>query len=177
MFVKLLRIMNVDGIKWIETIPDTMYRSPRSHMIICRTRGRHSKGKIMGSRFYCWLMMPNGKYRKLKGEKDTIRYFNTPLSAASEAAKALLKIQQDWVRTQLVDEVTALTLEAKSLREEIDALKGIRNRLNEGRVKPTEQIAKAEKVVARTIESFSGLKGLPTWLKRSAQVGMNSTVH
>lgn len=177
MFRQVVRIMNVDGVRWVETIPDTMYRSPNNHMILCRTKGAGSRGTIRGSRFFAFVITPNGKYRKMRGSKGSIRYFTTPVQAASEAAKYLVRIQKEWMATKLVNEIEELTLKARDLRNEIARLEEARNRAKDTNRQRSSQadVGKPSRMTAPFGQSPTA--GLPGFLARSAEIVMRSVLH
>jgi intein/homing endonuclease len=177
MFRQVVRIMNVDGVRWIETIPDTMYRSPNSHMILCRSRGKGSRGSIKGSRFFAFTITPNGKYRKMRGSKGSIRYFTTPTQAASEAAKHLVRTQKEWLATKLVNEIEELTLKARDLRNEVAHLEEARSRVKDTERRPSTQAEVGKPNRATALSRRSHTAGLPGFLARSAEIVMRSVLH
>jgi len=168
MFNTVLRIMNVDGVQWVETIPDTMYRSPSSRMIIVRTRGRKHGGRIVGSRFYCFILGTDGKHRKMRGKKGTIRYFNSPLDAAAEAALFYLKQEEDWAKRRLLSEIDELAVKARSLREEIAQLTKDRDALISGAGTESTSPKKDEGSEVHPTKVDTPFAELPAFLRRGA---------
>lgn len=178
MFNSPTRIMNVDGIRWVETIPDTMYRSPRNLMIIARSRGPKAQGAIKGSRFFAFVIQPNGKHRKMRGSKGSVRYFTTPVQAASEAAKYLVRIQKEWLATKLVNEIEELTLKARSLREEVAQLEEVRNRSLMGTGhRRSSQLEVGNQDRTPFSSTGVGTAGLPGFLARGAEIVRRSVLH
>lgn len=137
MFTNVVRVMEVDDCRWMETIPDTCYRNLQG-WLICRTRGSHHGGRLIGNRFYVLTRLSDGKPWKLRSNKGQVRYFTTPIAAAHAASVHSQQTVEAWAKTKLVSELEDLTAKANKLRVEIEELVKQRearlgevNRLNE----------------------------------------------
>jgi hypothetical protein len=175
MFNTITRIMNVDGIRYVETIPDTMYRSQRDQIIVVRSRGKGSKGAIKGSRFYAFVLTPEGVYRKMRGAKGTIRYFVLPSDAASEAAIFHKDVWVTWLKTQSLDDLMEMTLVKRQLILDIERA---RRTLGDLSAKISGATGSKDAAVAGDMPSaVPGIANLPSYLRRSASLVVSRHVH
>lgn len=173
MFTRITRILSVDGVQWVETVPDTIYRSGYGH-IICRSRGKND-GRITGSRFIVYINGTDGRKRKLVSEKGGVRYFPTPARAAEEASNIHRQMVLTWNKTKLVDELMALQMKVEEER-------ALLHRVIEERSKQSSALGNLLSGIARLVQrkstplSAETLDQLPGYLRRGA-MAIRSVMH
>lgn len=174
MFNQLLRIMQIDDLRYVETIPDTLYRSVGKQIIIVRSRGKRSKGAIRGKRFLAYVLDVTGKYRKMTGSKGTVRYFDTPVDAAVAAATFHASLHVSVLQTDAFGALTELALKKRSLEREIEQAQQKLAHLSEsiGQV-PRTLIEERSPPSLRE----AGIANLPSFMRRAASCAVRQYVN
>lgn len=174
MFRYPTRVLFVNDVQYIETIPDTLYRSKGGQIILMKSRGKNSKGAIKGKRFMAYVLSPEGKYKKMRGVKGTVRYFETPFDAAVEAATFHRQTRESWLKTAAIANVEELALEASRLRlaieqarRELSDLQGELGSAQRLRVQKTSTVD-SDVDPSSAAMRLSGIACLPEYLKRAA---------
>ena len=166
MFTQPARIMDINDVRYVETIPNTMYRSKGDQIIILRSRGKDNKGAIKGTRYYAFVHMPNGMYRKMRSDKGTIRYFSSPEQAASAAAVVHKEARVMWLKTQDYDALVDLAVKRHLLMREVDKLRTTLETLRADVTKAAGRKTASRR--ASTLCATTPFADLPVFMRQSA---------